>query len=98
MVTNADLNVLQPVAATIVDEGSFSELLSQSPVLFFGNGSGKCKEVIRHTNALFEDNVVPVARALGELAATKFANGEFEDLVHFKPLYLKEFVAKAARM
>jgi tRNA threonylcarbamoyladenosine biosynthesis protein TsaB len=97
LVTDPRLRIISPVEARVIDEGSFSELLAGSKMLFFGNGSGKCKETLRHPNALFEDAVYPRASALGALAATKFAAGEFADLVHFKPFYLKEFVAKKAR-
>lgn len=97
LVADPQLRILSPVEARVIDEASFSELLAADKVLFFGNGSGKCKEILRHPNALFEDAVYPRASALGVLGAQKFAAGEFADLVHFKPFYLKEFVAKKAR-
>lgn len=96
MVTGPDLEIIEPVSALILSEKSFSELLSQRPVLFFGSGAKKWKELIRHPNALFIDDVVPLAASLGQLAAEKFARKAFEDLVHFKPLYLKEFAVKTA--
>ena len=65
-------------------------------MLFFGSGSDTCADVIRHPNAIFESGTVPLASALGEMAGGKYAAGQFEDLVHFKPFYLKEFVAKKA--
>lgn len=97
LVTDAALNVIEPVAATIIDAGSFSELLETNRMLFFGNGVAKCREVIRHPNALFMDGIFPSATSLGELTQQKFAAGEFEDLAQFKPFYLKEFAAKKAR-
>jgi tRNA threonylcarbamoyladenosine biosynthesis protein TsaB len=97
LVTDSRLQVVSPVEARVIEEGSFSELLAANKVLFFGNGSGKCKEILRHPNALFEDAVYPRASALGALAIRKFSAGEFADLVQFKPFYLKEFVAKKAR-
>ena len=96
-VTDAKLEIVRPVSATVVEPGSFEELLEQSPVLFFGNGSGKCREVITHSNAFFVDGVYPLASALGELALKKFNSGETENLVDFKPFYLKDFVAKKAQ-
>ena len=97
LVSNAMLEIVRPVSATIVDNGSFEELLEQSPVLFFGNGSGKCREVITHSNAVFVDDIYPLASALGELAMEKLNAGETEDLVGFTPFYLKEFIAKKAQ-
>lgn len=97
MVVDSRLNVVQPVEAKIIDGGSFTELLERSPMLFFGNGSAKCREVITHPGAFFLDDMYPVASALGEMAAEKLSAGETEDLVAFKPFYLKEFVAKTSQ-
>lgn len=92
-VTDANLNVITPAAPVIVHEHSFLELLNDRKVLFFGNGAAKCRDVIRHPNAVFLDNIVPLASAMAELVAAKVSAGDFEDLVHFSPLYLKEFMA-----
>ena len=96
MITDATLNVVEPVAARIVNEATFQELLEHNRVLFFGNGAAKCRDVVKHSNAAFLDGVVPLAKSLGEIAVEKYARGEFEDLVGFRPMYLKEFVAKKA--
>ena len=96
LVADQHLQIVNPVSAVIIDEDSFSELLEDNQVLFFGNGSRKCRDVIRHRNAVFMDGIFPQAAVLGVLAEKKFRAGEFEDLVHFKPFYLKEFVAKKA--
>lgn len=96
-VTNHNLEVVKPVAAKIIDQNSFSELLDGNKMLFFGDGAEKCREVLLHQNAVFINNIFPLATALGILADQKYKAGEFEDLINFKPLYLKEFVAKNAR-
>ena len=97
LVANANLEIMRPVSATVVDPTTFTELLEQSPVLLFGNGSEKCRAVITHSNAFFMENIYPLASSLGELAMKKFEAGQTEDLVTFKPFYLKEFVAKRAQ-
>lgn len=94
MVADHHLNIILPVSAMVIDEHSFTELLDGGRVLFFGNGSGKCRDIIRHPNAIFLDGIFPGAGSLGLLAARKYREREFEDLVQFKPFYLKEFVAK----
>jgi len=96
MVADPALKVLEGVSARVVDEATFAELLNGNQVLFFGNGAAKCRSVIKHTNAIFLDDVVPLARSLGEIAQKRFAANQFEDLIGFKPFYLKEFVAKRA--
>lgn len=97
MVLDSALNIVQPVEAQVIDGGSFAELLERSPMLFFGNGSAKCREVIVHPGASFLEDIYPVAAALGEMAAEKLKAGKTEDLVAFKPFYLKEFVAKTSQ-
>lgn len=94
LVADAGLRIVEPVSAKVIDHNSFRELLSGHKVLFFGNGSSKCREAIRHSNAIFLNDVFPAAASLGEIAYQKYTAGEFENLVEFKPFYLKEFVAK----
>lgn len=97
LVADQNLHIIQPVSAKIIDPYSFSELLNGNKMLFFGNGSEKCKEVLHHENATFMSNIVPLATALGILADKKYKAGAFVDLSDFKPLYLKEFLIKSAR-
>lgn len=94
LVSDAALQIVQPVSAKIIDENSFAELLSGHRVLFFGNGSSKCRGVIKHPTAVFIEDIVPAASSLGEMAEKKYSEGAFENLVEFKPFYLKEFMAK----
>jgi len=94
LVSDHELNIRQSVEAKIIDETSFSEYLDERKVLFFGDGSEKCKNVIKHPNAFFVKNISPAASQLGLLAHRKFKTQQFEDLMHFEPFYLKDFVAK----
>src|SRR5690349_122201 len=48
---NSTMDLIEPVQARVIDASSYSEVLERSKVLFFGNGSDKCKEVISHANA-----------------------------------------------
>lgn len=83
-----------PTAAEIIDSSSFSELLEERPVLFFGDGADKCEETLgEHANAHFVKDVFPSALTFGVLAERKFAAGQFEDVAYFEPFYLKDFVA-----
>jgi len=76
----------------IVDETSFQAELEQQAIVFFGNGSDKCRPLLEiHPNAYFVAGVYPSARWVGELAQTKFDKQEFEDLAYFVPFYLKEY-------
>lgn len=94
LITDSDLNIIHPTEAKVIDEQSFHEYLEKKPILFFGDGSDKCKEKITHKNARFVDGVYPKAPQLGFIAIRKFQKGEFEDLINFEPHYLKEFMIK----
>lgn len=83
-----------PMEAKVIDETSFGEQLQSGKVYFFGNGAEKCQELIRNENAVFLSGFNPSAAVLGEMAFGKYGRNEFEDLVHFEPVYLKEFLVK----
>jgi tRNA threonylcarbamoyladenosine biosynthesis protein TsaB len=87
------LNEIRPVQAEIIDENSFGEYLEKQPVVFFGNGAGKCRPVIQSPNAHFLDAVYPTAEAMIPLAEKAFAQQDFVDVAYFEPYYLKEFQA-----
>lgn len=88
-----DLNELSATAATIIDADSFSEHLSDKKIYFFGNGSGKCRDTIVSSNAVFIENIAPLAVNMREMAFEAYKNNNFEDVAYFEPFYLKEFIA-----
>ncbi len=78
----------------ILDENSYAEILATGhPVLFFGDGSTKAKEVITSENAVFVPDVVPLAVDMVALAERNFVRRDFIDLAYSTPLYLKDFQA-----
>lgn len=87
------LNVKREIAADIVDENSYEKFLNEHPVYFFGNGAEKCKDKITHPNAVFLENIHPLAKMMSPLAEKAMANQDFKDTAYFEPFYLKEFVA-----
>jgi tRNA threonylcarbamoyladenosine biosynthesis protein TsaB len=92
-------NILKEVSAEIIGEDSFKQFLDSGPVVFAGEGSGKCKPVLgAHPNARFLDDFLLSASSLYLLALKKFRNREFEDLAYFEPYYLKDFVAGKPRV
>ena len=91
---DAELNTLRPISADIINDQSFIDFLSTNKVCFFGNGAKKCRDIIAHPNALFIDDIVPLASQMGALAQRKFDTGQFENAAYYEPHYLKEFVAK----
>ena len=83
---------LRGVQADVVDENTYVEFLANE-IIFFGDGSLKCQEIINHKNAKFILGINPSAKNLGILAKAKFENKDFEDVAYFEPYYLKDFVA-----
>ena len=83
----------QPV---IVDENSFASQLEEGPVLFIGDGAGKCADVIKHPNAGFVQ-CWPKADAILMQAMEAYKEKRFKDGAYFEPFYLKEFVATVSK-
>ena len=83
-------------APAIIDENSFAEYLEQGPVLFIGDGAGKCADVIKHPNAHF-CQCHPKASAMLSPATEALLKEDFKDVAYFEPFYLKEFVATVSK-
>ncbi len=88
-----DYKMVREIKAEIIDNNSFSELLNNNKIIFFGNGMAKCKEVIKHQNAVFVDDIEPSAQYMINWSENYFNNNSFVDLAYFEPFYLKDFVA-----
>jgi tRNA threonylcarbamoyladenosine biosynthesis protein TsaB len=84
---------ISPVSAIVVEESSFNASLASHHIVFFGNGSGKIRDVIQHPNAHFIRGINPSSTHMVPLALKNFANKRFEDTAYFEPYYLKDFVA-----
>jgi tRNA threonylcarbamoyladenosine biosynthesis protein TsaB len=80
--------------AKIIDEQSFSDLLNQYVVYFFGDGAAKCEtDLSVHLNARIMTDFENSASHFTSLAFEKFKNKQFEDVAYFEPFYLKDFIA-----
>ena len=85
------------ISADIIDENSYSEILKDRSIIFFGNGAKKCKVALQSPNAQFVDDALCSARDMIELSYNAFKNKKFEDVAYFEPFYLKDFVATVPR-
>ena len=83
-------------APAIIDENSYAEYLEQGPVLFIGDGAGKCADVIKHPNAYF-CQCHPKASSMLQPAIEAYRRQDFKDVAYFEPFYLKEFVATVSK-
>ncbi len=81
----------QPV---VVDKDS-KQLLNPNkrPMLFFGDGAAKTRDILEDNNNHFVDSVTPLAVDMIALAEKAHARREFLDLAYSVPLYLKNFQA-----
>lgn len=84
------------IEARVIDGESFSRELSEGPVVFIGDGSGKCGSVISSANASFVQ-VCPDADSMLVPATEAFEQKKFEDTAYFEPFYLKQFVATVSK-
>jgi tRNA threonylcarbamoyladenosine biosynthesis protein TsaB len=91
-VYDEQLNEIKKTSAEIIDENSFSDLLSKNKIYFFGDGAAKCRSKISHPNAIFTDGINPSAKFMLPLAEKYFSEKKFEDVAYFEPFYLKDFV------
>lgn len=89
---NNENKLVRDVRADVVEENSFLKYLKNNKVLFFGDGSIKCVDVIKSENAYFERNIFPQARDMALISLQKYNQKEFEDVAYFEPFYLKDFI------
>lgn len=80
---------LSEVSAEIVTAESFAGVRGCRPLVIFGNGAAKCREVLPDAEYI---NIVPSARGLARLAQERLSAGLTEDIAYFEPFYLKDFV------
>lgn len=96
-VYNRELKIIRKISADVIDTNSYAEFLEKGPVVFFGNGAEKCKEILTHRNAIFIEDIHPLAKNMLPLAEKAIAEERWEDVAYFEPFYLKEFVATQPR-
>ncbi|WP_293308934.1 tRNA (adenosine(37)-N6)-threonylcarbamoyltransferase complex dimerization subunit type 1 TsaB [Pedobacter sp. UBA5917] len=96
-VFDAQLNILLPTEAKIIDETSFADLLSQQTITFLGDGAAKCADVLTQQHARFDNANFNSAPYMSKLANLAFTNANFEDVAYFEPFYLKDFVVTQSK-
>jgi len=89
-----NINEIKKVSADIIDENSYQNFLIDKQIIFFGDGSAKCKKVLSNNeNVKFIDDFYPSAEFMAEISEEKFKSKKFEDVAYFEPFYLKDFIA-----
>lgn len=94
-----DNQIIRETHAEVIHSGSFSDMLKDHNLIFFGDGAAKCEAVLgQHPHSQFIPDIHPSANPLVELAQDRYNNNEFEDVAYFEPYYLKDFIAGKPRV
>jgi tRNA threonylcarbamoyladenosine biosynthesis protein TsaB len=90
------LQPLSEIQACVV-ESQDSLPAANKDVFYFGDGAGKCQELLESEYWHFVPDIVPEAAHMMQLAQDYFAAGKAcasaQQLAYYEPFYLKEFVA-----
>jgi tRNA threonylcarbamoyladenosine biosynthesis protein TsaB len=90
-VYDSNYNQVREIRAEIIDEASFKEY-SKEKIVFLGDGSEKCKEVLNQPNFSFIDGKFPSSKEMAVLSYEKYKKNDIEDVAYFEPFYLKDFI------
>ena len=87
---DSSLKEVKKPYAMIINESSFSEVLSSNKVIFCGNGRKKLQTVLSDNNAIFSTDIA-TAVDMCPLSSRYFREKKFSDVAYTEPLYIKEF-------
>jgi tRNA threonylcarbamoyladenosine biosynthesis protein TsaB len=90
-------NVIKEISAEIIDDKSFSGIPESSKMIFFGDGSVKCRDVTSHRNSVFEEDFFISAGFMTKTVYEEYNAGHFENVAYFEPFYLKDFITTVQR-
>ena len=90
---DGSLQIVRDTEAVIVMADFHASCLEKRRIYFFGNGADKCKNLIQSPNAVFLDDIHPLASDMAILSEQAYRAKRFEDVAYFEPFYLKDFVA-----
>ena len=96
MVMNSNKEILKKTSSEIIKQDIFDDFSKKKTWVFFGEGSVKCKEIIKGKHVKFVDDIMyPSASEMILLSYEYFKEKKFEDIAYFEPYYLKEFISKS---
>ncbi len=84
------LNEIVSPCALVLEPGFFENWLTNNRIVFFGNGSPKCKSLVSHNGEVLED-LFYSAEHVTLLAQARFEASTFTDIAYSEPAYLKDF-------
>jgi tRNA threonylcarbamoyladenosine biosynthesis protein TsaB len=84
------LTEIKKPCAMIIDESSFSGILTSNRVVFCGSGRKKLQNVLSNNNAIFSTDIATAAD-MCPLSYRYFQENKFSNVAYTEPLYVKEF-------
>lgn len=91
-------SVIKNPAAVELKEDTFSSMLENNRIIFFGNGSKKLKDSFIHPHAIFLTiDLQNNARHMAALSQNAWERKDFADLALSDPLYIKEFYSPSRK-
>jgi tRNA threonylcarbamoyladenosine biosynthesis protein TsaB len=91
-VYDSQARLFKGISALVIDGESFMDIPETHKIIFFGDGSAKCKDLIKRNNVYFETEYKISASHMQKPAYEAIANKKFEDVAYFEPFYLKDFL------
>jgi tRNA threonylcarbamoyladenosine biosynthesis protein TsaB len=88
---------VEKITAEVITEESFNYITGSGKIMFFGDGSAKCREIIKRQNIYFDPDYVISASDMYIPAYQALKNGAFENVAYFEPFYLKDFITSKPR-
>ncbi len=94
MVMNSNKEIIRKTSSEIIKEDVFDEFSKEKKWILFGEGSIKCKEILKGKHIKFIDEIIyPSACEMSLISYEYFKKKKFENIAYFEPYYLKEFVS-----
>lgn len=94
---NSDGKRIKDIAAEVITAESFTEFPQSQNILFFGDGSAKCRQLISRPDSCFDNEYRISAAHMHKPAYEAFNRLSFEDVAYFEPFYLKDFITTKQR-
>jgi tRNA threonylcarbamoyladenosine biosynthesis protein TsaB len=92
---DADLSEERKTSAEIISSEDLNFFKVQKPIVFFGDGMMKCKDILSALpGSTFVYGIFPSAKILAKLSFQSYSQKQFEDVSTFEPFYLKDFLIK----
>ena len=85
-------NIVKSIRAEIISRDSFNDIPGPQRIFFFGDGSIKCRDIVKRDNIFFDEDFTISASFMQKPAYDLLKERRFENTAYFEPFYLKDFL------